>query len=193
MIGTNVTGIGDSMFQFCTSLTSVTIPNSVTSIGLDAFAYTSLTSVTIPNSVTGIAGEAFAYNTNLMAVYFLGNAPSLYSTSVFAGNNNATAYYLPGTTGWSLWWAFIANIPTALWLPQVQASDHSFGVRTNRFGFNITWASGQTVVVEACANLAQVQLVSGSHQHPHDRFGLFQRFAVDKLFRSFLPPPFAVN
>jgi hypothetical protein len=26
-------------------------------------------------------------------------------------------------------------------------------VRTNQFGFNIKWASGQTVVVEACTNL----------------------------------------
>ena len=43
----------------CTSLTSVTIPNSVTSIGDNAFSdCTSLTSVTIPNSVTSI-GDAF--------------------------------------------------------------------------------------------------------------------------------------
>ena len=29
----------------------------------------------------------------------------------------------------------------------------SFGVRTNQFGFNINWVSGQTVVVEASTNL----------------------------------------
>ena len=41
--------------MICSSLTSVTIPNSVTSIGDYAFWYcTSLTSVTIPNSVTSI-------------------------------------------------------------------------------------------------------------------------------------------
>ena len=44
----------------CTSLTSVTIPNSVTSIGDYAFDdCTSLTSVTIPNSVTSIGSGAF--------------------------------------------------------------------------------------------------------------------------------------
>jgi hypothetical protein len=36
----------------------------------------------------------------------------------------------------------------------VQASRASFGVRTNRFGFNITGTSGLVVVVEACTNLA---------------------------------------
>ena len=64
----------------------------------------------------------------------------------------ATVYYLPGTTGWG---PTSGGRPTALWKPQFQANDISFGVRTNRFGFNITWASGRIVVVEACTDLAQ--------------------------------------
>ena len=49
-----------SAFSDCRDLTSVTIPNSVTSIGNNAFYDCSgLTSVTIPNSVTSIGNNAF--------------------------------------------------------------------------------------------------------------------------------------
>jgi len=40
-----------------------------------------------------------------------------------------------------------------LWLPQVETNDGSFGVQTDKFGFNINWARGQTVVVEACGDI----------------------------------------
>ncbi|MBR4405013.1 MAG: leucine-rich repeat domain-containing protein, partial [Bacteroidaceae bacterium] len=53
----------------CTGLTSVTIPNSVTSIEWSAFSFcTGLTSVTIPNSVTSIGLSAFYGCSGLMEV-----------------------------------------------------------------------------------------------------------------------------
>lgn len=52
--------IGDSAFEDCAKLTSVTIPNSVYYIYDSAFRNCSgLTSITIPNSVTGIGHHAF--------------------------------------------------------------------------------------------------------------------------------------
>ena len=57
----NVTSIRPDAFFYCTNLTSITIPNSVTRIGMMAFEYcTSLTNITIPNSVTSIDMLAFA-------------------------------------------------------------------------------------------------------------------------------------
>ena len=56
----SITEIGKHAFNGCNRLTSITIPNSVTSIGSSAFSNCdSLTSVTIPNSVTSIGNDAF--------------------------------------------------------------------------------------------------------------------------------------
>jgi hypothetical protein len=70
---------------------------------------------------------------------------------VFDGDNNVTVYYLPGTTGWGMWFG---GLPAVLWNPQAQTRDASFGVRTNQFGFNITGSSNLVIVVEACTDLA---------------------------------------
>ena len=70
------TSIGDGAFSDCSALTSITIPNSVTSIG-NAFRYcSSLTSVTIPNSVTSIGGIAFYGCTSLTKTNYTGDIAS---------------------------------------------------------------------------------------------------------------------
>ena len=61
VIPNTVTKIGFGAFSFCTGLTSVTIPNSISTISSGTFfGCTCLTNVTIPNSVTEIGQEAFA-------------------------------------------------------------------------------------------------------------------------------------
>ena len=65
----SVTSIGNSAFYDCSALQSVTIPDSVTSIGDSAFEHCSaLQSVTIPDSVTSIGSKAFQSCSKLQSV-----------------------------------------------------------------------------------------------------------------------------
>ena len=86
VIPNSVTSIGDDAFYACDSLTSITIPNSVTSIGNFAFGFCDgLTSITIPNSVTSIGGSAFGGCAGLTSIIVeLGN-------SVYDSRNNCNA------------------------------------------------------------------------------------------------------
>jgi hypothetical protein len=138
----SVTSIKDQAF-LGSGLTNVTIPNSVRSIQDDAFGYCiSLTNITIPGSVTGIGSIAFYYCVGLAGVFFTGNSPDADST-MFWHADNAIVYYLPETTNWD---STFADHPTVLWNLQVQISDATFGVQTNRFGFTITG-----VPLQSCA------------------------------------------
>lgn len=160
--GLPVASIGNEAFESLYGVTSITIPNSVTSIGQYAFAYTGPTSVTIGNGVSSIGDDAFWDCDNLTSVYFKGNSPSL-GSDVFYGQfndnisivpDNATAYYIPGIPGWS---ATFGGLPTALWFlpnPLILNNSPSFGVQTNGFSFVISWATNTSVVIEASTNLA---------------------------------------
>jgi len=55
-----VINIGSSAFLNCTSITNITIPDSVTSIGSSAFLNcTNITNITIPDSITSVGASAF--------------------------------------------------------------------------------------------------------------------------------------
>jgi hypothetical protein len=72
----SVMSIGNSAFQGCTGLTSITIPDRVMSIGSSAFqGCTGLTSITIPNRVISIGNGAFWGCTSLesITIPFVGN------------------------------------------------------------------------------------------------------------------------
>ena len=137
---------------------AVSIPSEtnglpVTVLGSKAFNNTTVTSVTIPDSVTNIGSSAFQDYSSLTGIYFKGNASSADST-VFYGDSNATVYYLPGTTGWYTPFGGVPAVPWFLPNPLILNNGTGLGVQTNGFGFTISWATNIPVVVEACTELA---------------------------------------
>ena len=92
----SVTSIGDYAFQM-SSITSITIPNSVTSIGKQAFYLCEgLTSVSIPNSVTSISQKAFEACSGLTSVN-IPNSLKWIEKGTFAGCKNLTSITIPNS------------------------------------------------------------------------------------------------
>ena len=133
-IPNTVTSIENHAFRNSTSLSSVTIPNSVTHIGYCAFGYcSSLTGVTIPNSVTSIEENAFAECTSLTSVT-LPNTITTIGRLVFSNCTSLTSVTIPNSVNTIEYSAFMhCTSLTSVTIPNsvISIEGYAFGQCTS--------------------------------------------------------------
>ena len=133
-IPNSVTSIGNGAFNGCRGLTSITIPNSLTSIGGIAFyGCRGLTSITIPNSVTSIGRSAFSYCSGLTSVKCLASIPPSIGNNSFQNISDTCTLTVPCSSldayTASDWNTYFATriIEEPLFELSVSANDEAYG------------------------------------------------------------------
>jgi hypothetical protein len=131
-LGNSVTRIGNYAFSGCTGLTAITIPVSVTVIGNYAFnGCKGITSVTIPNNVTSIGNFAFSGCSSLTGTLAIPNLVTSIGNSAFSGCSGLTKLTI-GNSVTSIGSSAFANCSKLLEInslnltpPQVQSNTFS--------------------------------------------------------------------
>ena len=88
--------VGEKMFYNCSKLQAMVLPITATSIRNNAFAGTGLKAIDIPNSVRSVGEDAFAYCNSLTTVV-IGKKVNQLSKGVFYGSAVSKAYVKPMT------------------------------------------------------------------------------------------------
>ena len=97
--GTALTTVNQGFFENC-PITSITIPETVTSIGINAFANTDLTEVVIPNGVTSLGQNAFKNCSELTTIKLGKSVNNFGGYDVLHTCSKLTTIYMPaGITG----------------------------------------------------------------------------------------------
>ena len=133
-IPNSVVSIGFKAFWGCSGLTSITIPNSVTTIGQSAFQWCyGLTSITISNSMTNIGSFAFSECSSLTSITFPNSVTSI-GEDAFYGCRSLTSVTIPNsvtTIGPSAFQNCFMTSVTVKWTEPISINSTTFSNRAN--------------------------------------------------------------
>ena len=154
---------------------------------------TALTSVTIPDSVTSIGFNAFASD-NLSSVYFRGNAPSADFSMFSPARPARPSIICPRTTGWDNFSAdswrpdhTLACRRRRLAMPVLACGRTNSGSTSpGPVARRSWWKPAQIYTIPSGLPIPPPTTLAGDSV-------LFQRSAIVKLSRPLLPPPLAVG
>ena len=156
-----LTTIGNEAFYFCTSLTSVTIPDSVTTIGWYAFENCNLTSVTIGDSITTIGEMAFRNCASLTSVIIPDSVTTI-GQYAFYGCSSLTSVYCKATTPPSLGYNAFAyydkdldyhvNIGSLIYVPTESIEVYKAATNWSEYAADIVGYNFETGEVVAISN-----------------------------------------
>ena len=160
----NIEKIGSYMFYNRPSLTTITIPDGVTSIGDSAFYNcTSLTSIIIPGSVTSIGGDVFKGCTSLTNATILHGVPHI-SGGMFEGCTSLASVTIPGTVTEIGGEAFYGTVLGSITLPDSLTSIGNSAFASNKRLTEITIPKNVTFmsydIFSSCDALTKVVMLS---------------------------------
>ena len=84
------------VFFGCTSLKSISLPDSLAEIGQEAFSRSGLTSIVIPDGVTEVSSEAF-YNCESLETAYVPGSVTIIKKNAFGACDNLTDIYYGGS------------------------------------------------------------------------------------------------
>lgn len=97
ILSTNLTTVEKNIFSNCSKLTDVKLPKNLTTIGIQMFRETAITSINIPNAVTSIEYGAFLV-CNSLSVVTIGSGVTSIGDTAFQNCTSLTSITIKATT-----------------------------------------------------------------------------------------------